>query len=90
MPRGSPLTRHLSLGDAVVRLGDCAVASRADWAACLAAHALPGNDTGASFCVPEAALLDARPCDASAAAAGGGACQPDELCWMAQAGALTA
>ena len=89
MPRGSPLTRHLSAGDAVVQLGQCAVASRADWAACLAARAVPGAGAGARFCVPEAAVLGAAPCNASAAAAGGGACQADELCWVAQAGAPT-
>ena len=97
MPRGSPLTRHLSAGDAVVQLGQCAVASRADWAACLAARAVPGdlnpnppgNGNGARFCVPEAAVLGAAQCNASAAAAGEGACQPNELCWVAHAGALT-
>ena len=97
MPRGSPLTRHLSAGDAVVQLGQCAVASRADWAACLAARAvpgdptlnLPGKGTGSRFCMPEAAVLGAAPCNASAAAAGEAACQPDELCWVAHAGALT-
>lgn len=89
MPRGSPLTRHLSAGDAVVQLGECAVASRADWAACLAARAVPGNGDGECFCVPEAAVLDAAPCNAPAAAAGEAACQPDELCWVAQAGART-
>ena len=90
MPRGSPLTRHLSAGDAVVQLGQCAVASRANWAACLAARAVPrANSTGARFCVPEAAVLAAAPCNASAAAAGEAACQPDELCWVAHAGAPT-